>query len=251
MQQLVIKYKEQVTTTSLLIAQKFGKEHKNVLRDINSLECSKDFRQLNFEPSVYKSIQNKDLSMFLVTRDGFTRLVMSFTGSTAQKFKEEFINEFNRMEALLKAEAFESEPKRLLQVYSKRIIDDEARNCPETHFCIFNESHPVMISVEVNVGSQCKFDLIDGSIGTFWRKYREDKLWAEEENVCTYNYIFSDYRGTRPVKCYDNTEWTFFKQWLKHVYKKEHLPKYLRNKYSNNPTMLKKVELFIPKLLNN
>ena len=37
------------TTTSLVIAQVFDKEHKNVLRDIQNLECSPQFRQLNFE----------------------------------------------------------------------------------------------------------------------------------------------------------------------------------------------------------
>ncbi|WP_343310108.1 Rha family transcriptional regulator [Blautia celeris] len=46
--------KEEVTVvTSLDIAETFGKEHKNVLRDIKQLECSDEFGQLNFEPSSY------------------------------------------------------------------------------------------------------------------------------------------------------------------------------------------------------
>lgn len=36
-------------TTSILVAEVFGKEHKNVLRDIESLHCSDEFRRLNFE----------------------------------------------------------------------------------------------------------------------------------------------------------------------------------------------------------
>ena len=40
-------------TTSLIIAEIFEKEHKNVLRDIENLECSSDFRQLNFELSFH------------------------------------------------------------------------------------------------------------------------------------------------------------------------------------------------------
>lgn len=35
-------------TTSLIVAQVFGKEHKHVLRDIDSLSCSELFRQSNF-----------------------------------------------------------------------------------------------------------------------------------------------------------------------------------------------------------
>ena len=35
-------------TTPLAIAQAFGKEHKNVLRDIQNLECSPKFHEPNF-----------------------------------------------------------------------------------------------------------------------------------------------------------------------------------------------------------
>ncbi|MCX7169148.1 MAG: Rha family transcriptional regulator [Proteobacteria bacterium] len=42
-----------VTTTSDVVARHFGKLHKNVLRAIDSLECSKDFHRLNFEPIDY------------------------------------------------------------------------------------------------------------------------------------------------------------------------------------------------------
>ena len=55
------------------------------------LECSDHFRELNFELSSYKSLQNRDLPMFILTRDAFTMLVISFTGTGASKFREEFI----------------------------------------------------------------------------------------------------------------------------------------------------------------
>jgi phage regulator Rha-like protein len=41
--QLVLQHKEKVTTTSVLVAEKFGKEHKNVLRAIEDMECSPEF----------------------------------------------------------------------------------------------------------------------------------------------------------------------------------------------------------------
>ena len=40
-------------TTSLKIAETFGKEHKDVLKAIKSLECSKLFHERNFAPSEY------------------------------------------------------------------------------------------------------------------------------------------------------------------------------------------------------
>jgi Rha family phage regulatory protein len=65
-------------TTSLNIAEVFGKEHKNVIRDIENLECSQAFRKLNFEPSNYVTSQGKEMPMYDITRDGFSFLVMGF-----------------------------------------------------------------------------------------------------------------------------------------------------------------------------
>ena len=94
--------KEEVTVvTSLDIAETFGKEHKNVLRDIKQLECSDEFGQLNFEPSSYINQQNKEQPMYFITRDGFTLLVIGYTGEKAMKFKEAYIRQFNAMEKAL------------------------------------------------------------------------------------------------------------------------------------------------------
>lgn len=93
---------ERLITTSLKIAEKFGKEHAHVLRDIRDMECSDTFRESNFGLSSYKSTQGKTLPMYEVTRDGFTLLAMGYTGKEAMKFKEDYINAFNAMENELK-----------------------------------------------------------------------------------------------------------------------------------------------------
>lgn len=93
---------ERLITTSLKIAEKFGKEHAHVLRDIRDMECSDMFRESNFGLSSYKSAQGKTLPMYEVTRDGFTLLAMGYTGKEAMKFKEDYINAFNTMENELK-----------------------------------------------------------------------------------------------------------------------------------------------------
>lgn len=95
MENIVINHNGQPLTTSLLIAEKFGKEHKNILRDIETLDCSKEFNQLNFEPTYYLDSQNRAQPMYYITRDGFSFLVMGFTGTQAARFKEDFINAFN------------------------------------------------------------------------------------------------------------------------------------------------------------
>lgn len=93
---------ERLITTSLKIAEKFGKEHAHVLRDIRDMECSDTFRQSNFGLSSYKSAQGKTLPMYEVTKDGFTILAMGYTGKEAMRFKEDYINAFNAMENELK-----------------------------------------------------------------------------------------------------------------------------------------------------
>lgn len=243
--QLVITYKEKVTTTSLLVAEKFGKDHKNVLRDIQNLECSDRFRELNFELSSYKSLQNRDLPMYILTRDAFTMLVMSFTGTGASKFREEFIEEFNRMEAVLK----QGQTPVLIPTYQLRMLSEPTKSCPYTHWTIFDASHSIMMFIEKYIGSVNKFDIVDGSIGMRWSKFREDKEWAKDTS--TYLHEYDDRRGSVECKCYQNSELGHFKKWLNDVYKEQFLYEYLKSKYSKekNFVMLDKVHEVIPKLL--
>ncbi|CAK0769971.1 hypothetical protein CCP3SC15_4040004 [Gammaproteobacteria bacterium] len=91
----------QAKTTSLIVAEKFVKLHKNVLRAIDKLDCSEEFRRLNFEPSSYINEQGKPQPMCEMTKDGFTFLVTGFRGKEAAHWKEVYIAEFNRMEAAL------------------------------------------------------------------------------------------------------------------------------------------------------
>lgn len=88
---------------SLYVAEFFDKEHKNVLRDIARITdptsgLSEEFGRLNFEPSSYTSSQNKKQPCYMMTRDGFTMLVMGYTGQKAMRFKELYIKRFNEME---------------------------------------------------------------------------------------------------------------------------------------------------------
>lgn len=99
---LVSMENDRPVTTSLVVAEAFYKQHKNVLRDIEALECSVEFNRLNFEPISYKDSMNRSKPAYNITRDGFTFLAMGFTGSKAAEFKEKFIMAFNAMEAKLK-----------------------------------------------------------------------------------------------------------------------------------------------------
>ncbi len=91
----------ELMTTSKNVAEVFNKEHKNVLRDIEKLKCSREFRKLNFEPTSYTNGNNKIHPMYNLTKDGFTILAMGYTGEKAMEFKEKYISAFNKMGATL------------------------------------------------------------------------------------------------------------------------------------------------------
>ena len=100
----VFAQNDEIKTTSLLVAEKFGKLHKDVLRKIENLECSKDFTERNFTLChKINELQNgKPQPFYEMTKDGFMFLVMGFTGKAAAEIKEAYINAFNFMLAKLK-----------------------------------------------------------------------------------------------------------------------------------------------------
>lgn len=100
---------EMTVVSSLDVAETFGKDHKNILRDIRRLECSDEFRRLNFEQSEYLNEQTHKQPMYYMTRDGFTILVMGYTGEKAMRFKEAYIKQFNAMEKTLQGKLIERE----------------------------------------------------------------------------------------------------------------------------------------------
>lgn len=113
--QLVYVENNRPVTDSLIVAKTFSKNHKDVLRDIRNLGCSDEFHQRNFAPISYKDNQNRTYTKYLITQDGFAFLVMGYTGKEAARFKEMYINEFNRMRQQL------TQPK-LPQTYKEALI---------------------------------------------------------------------------------------------------------------------------------
>lgn len=143
--------KQQVAMTSSLdVAEYFGKRHKNVLQAIETLECSDDFRRLNFQPSYYHNEQNKRQPMFRLTRDGFTFLAMGFTGKKAAKFKEAYITAFNEMEMWITQR---QAVKRTQPMLNEAIHYQEVKTGKKDVHAYCRENNLVYV---VAVGSNCK-----------------------------------------------------------------------------------------------
>lgn len=92
----------QALTNSLLVAEKFGKTHDNVLKAIRNIMDGgvvKNNETPMFTESTYYNQQNgQSYPLFVMNRDGFTLLAMGFTGKKALQFKIDYIAAFNAME---------------------------------------------------------------------------------------------------------------------------------------------------------
>lgn len=116
------------------VAAYFGKEHRRVLQTIRELQCSGDFRRHNFVPFKINDLTGESTSHVMMTKDGFTFLVMGFTGGRAAAYKERYIAQFNVMESQLRrqAPAFAipatyAEALRLAADQSERLAQQEAQ----------------------------------------------------------------------------------------------------------------------------
>lgn len=99
-----------VLVSSVDVAENFERKHKTVIRAIDNLKCDAEFNRHNFMPIKYNDPRNREQRAYLMTRDGFTLLVMGFTGYKAMDWKVKYIKAFNAMEAKLTERAARAEP---------------------------------------------------------------------------------------------------------------------------------------------
>lgn len=135
--QLVIIENDRPMTNSRIVAERFGKEHKNVMQAISginkdlaaeipaaNLAISEEsieskvkkiaaFFNENFIPDEYLDSRGKKQPMFRMTEEGFLMLAMGFTGLDAAAFRIDFLNAFKQLAN--KVKQLEAENFRLLQ----------------------------------------------------------------------------------------------------------------------------------------
>ena len=136
-----------VTALSIDVAKFFGKRHDNVIRDIEDL-ISKlpKSRLLNFEvseisiPSNLKNVANKIIKAYRMTRDGFTLLVMGWTGEKALQFKLAWLDAFNRMEEQLRKQQIFAEQDNSL-ITNEQQYELSSRVMRKTHALFGNKNY--------------------------------------------------------------------------------------------------------------
>lgn len=152
MDQLVFIENGQAVTNSLKVSQVFEKEHRRVLQDIRKLECSEYFRQHNFVQSSYVNLQNKELPMYYMSKKGFTLLAMGYTGKEAMKFKEAYIEQFEKMEEKLRQPRVLSDKEQLIASMKLSLETAEELNVMKNDIQMIK--HQVSEELTLNHGQQ-------------------------------------------------------------------------------------------------
>lgn len=109
----------QILASSREVADRFGKNHKDVLESIRNLTAENSAVKDMFQISQYTNSRGRNYDQYLMNRDGFSLLAMGFTGKKALEWKLKYINAFNIMEEKLKSGNYLSdEEKWKLQLFS-------------------------------------------------------------------------------------------------------------------------------------
>ncbi len=125
--------------------------------------------------------------------------------------------------------------------YTARVVAASSTHSrvPNGYWTVFHESVRLLLVVEPALHAAGLTpdadDLLDGSVGVQWSKHRKDKPWAVETTTYQYTFPTGNRAGVtvRP-RAYQWSEYPLFTNWLYAGYVREHLPQYLRNKYSES-----------------
>lgn len=141
MNEIILQNKDgKILASSRDVAEKFGKNHKEILRSISNISKEISTAQFCalFKLSNYKASNGKTNKEYLMNRDGFSLLCMGFTGKEALEWKLKYIEAFNKMEEKLKSEnRITNEDQLKLQLFDRdplRVV----------------QAHQQLVSIEVN-----------------------------------------------------------------------------------------------------
>ncbi|MBU7568558.1 Rha family transcriptional regulator [Weissella hellenica] len=100
-EQLVELQNGVATTTSLQVAETFEKNHQHVIEAIKNLTVENSTVKNMFKETTYVNSRGREYPMYQMDKDGFTLLVMGYTGQKATEFKLRYIQAFNEMQKQL------------------------------------------------------------------------------------------------------------------------------------------------------
>ena len=126
MNELVTVYNHQLVTDSRQVAEHFEKEHGKVLRAIDNLVSQNRLTKNMFLEQTHE-YRGREFRYYLMNRDGFSLLVMGFTGAKALEWKLKFLEAFNAMEKAIKTPQITPNPH-----YRTRMIKTAVKDAADT-----------------------------------------------------------------------------------------------------------------------
>jgi anti-repressor protein len=144
MNELVFIENGKAVTDSLTVAEVFGKDHKNVIRDINKQMkyAGEEFAALNFEPGSYLDKNNQSRPKVNLSEEAFTLIAMSYNTKEAVQMKVKFIQEFKRMRETLSTiispsymieDPIKRAQKWIEEQTEKKMLEQQVRWCSHDH----------------------------------------------------------------------------------------------------------------------
>ena len=170
----------ELLVSSREVAENFNKEHKNVKRDIRKLISSNLSVSIMFAENMYIDSKSRIQTEFIMNRDGFSLLAMSFNGKEALEWKLKYINAFNKMEMELRE-------KNILKIQN---IENRVENLENTMTIDYEQAQ----NLRSIVNSVCVTIL--GGKHSEGYKHKAKKL---------YSAIWRDYKDYFSVNSYKNT----------------------------------------------
>lgn len=164
----------------------------------------------------------------LLTVDCFKSLSMMAGTDKGREVRKYFLD----CESELKKKINEQGSRQTLGAYTRRVSLGFKMQEPSGYFTIFHKSSHLLIYVEIELKMPIDaFDLLDGSVGQRWAKYRKDQSWLGER--IPYEHVFPDKRDVQSAWAYPVSELQYFDEWLRNTYIPEYLPVYLKTKYGS------------------
>lgn len=160
-----------LVVSSRILAKKLGKQHNNVIRDLENIINNSENSYLSYLiiPSTYKvEGQNRTYKEYLLTKDGFILYMFNIQGYV--DFKLAYIEEYNRMEAYI-----QEKHKLDYEKYTQKAI----------------ETNPLILELKDKVENQIRID------------YGQQRAIQKQIN----NKIELEYNGFRLVNSKSKRSW--------------------------------------------
>lgn len=202
------------------VSRNFDKEHKDVLDSIRQLLAAENSATKSMFYETTFENRGKQYPMYLMNRDGFTLLVMGYTGSKAMEWKLKYIQAFNAMERKLtipesddmilsRAVLIANKKVEQLQSANIQLVQENAKLKPASdyaHAVLMSDEKLTVKQIAQNYGmTSQKFNSILEEIGI---QYKVNKQWILYRKYQGKGYVVGVPFDIGNSKTKERTYWT-------------------------------------------